>query len=82
MPDPINFGDRNLEFIEEDLPAYSRQSAKSGPLFMPRSAAGRPRAGIGSKKNIPKKATSSGGADESSAGKGQDDFRRMLNPSI
>ena len=42
-PEPIIFSGRELELIEDDLPAPARKS--SGPMFVPRGAAGRPRAG-------------------------------------
>jgi squamous cell carcinoma antigen recognized by T-cells 3 len=84
-PEPIVFGGRELQLIEDDLSASSQKS--SGPMFVPRGAAGRPRAGIGSKKNTKaaSRQASSGTVGSSttiaSSGKGQDDFRRMLNPS-
>ncbi|KAF8584488.1 hypothetical protein K439DRAFT_1633508 [Ramaria rubella] len=83
----IIFDNRTLEFIEEDLPASTRESARSGSMFVPRGAAGRPRAGIGSKKTISKKSVvedpgTSARVTESGAGKGQDDFRRMVNSGV
>ena len=86
-PEPIIFSGRKLELIEEDLPASARESPNT--LFVPRGAARRPRAGIGSKKNVsvirkgePSNVVvgSSTTTASSEPGKGQDDFRRMLNP--
>lgn len=85
-PEPIVFGGRELTFMENELIAPAQES--SGPMFVPRGAVGRPRAGIGPKRILttvrketsgvivgPSKPTAS-----SSKGKGQDDFRRMLSP--
>lgn len=88
-PEPIIFGDQELKFIEEDLPASSRESVQSSLAFAPR-ASGRPRAGLGSKKKgfdlnnkgttaVAVKPSASTSSGTGSAGeKGQDDFRRML----
>ncbi|KIJ45650.1 hypothetical protein M422DRAFT_29753 [Sphaerobolus stellatus SS14] len=87
-PEPIIFGNQELKFTEEDLPASSRESVQSSLAFAPRA---RPRAGLGSKKKgldlskgnttsvavKPAASTSSGTGAE--GGKGQDDFRRMLS---
>ena len=86
-PEPIVIGGRELKLTEDDLPVPAQKS--SGPMFVPRGAAGRPRAGIGSKRNLTtvRKETSSGIvgssklAASSSTGKDQDDFRRMLSRS-
>ncbi|KAF8527992.1 hypothetical protein BU17DRAFT_38620 [Hysterangium stoloniferum] len=82
-PEPIIFGDQELQLIEEDLPASSRVSTVASPMFVPRGA-GRPRAGLGSKRQTTdlNKSTHVTVATSSAPpgnGKGQDDFRRMLN---
>jgi squamous cell carcinoma antigen recognized by T-cells 3 len=83
-PEPIIFSGRELQLIEADLPASARESSNTS--FVPRGAVRRPRAGIGSKKNVNvirknDAVGSSKPAAGSEPGKGQDDFRRMLNPS-
>ena len=81
-PEPLIFGGRELQLVEDDLPASIRES--SNAMFVPRGAARRPRAGIGAKKKTLNAGGSGGVAstltDSASPEKGQDDFRRMLNP--
>ncbi|OBZ68772.1 hypothetical protein A0H81_11060 [Grifola frondosa] len=90
-PDPIVFEGKTLEILAESAsgPSGSRSMAPpptAGGLFVPRTAASRPRAGLGSKKRaaapIAKPSTSSSSQSAPVAlgqGKGQDDFRKMLN---
>ncbi|KAH8104839.1 RNA-binding protein Prp24 [Cristinia sonorae] len=91
--DPVVFNGNTLTFSEESLESAG-SSKSSGPpvatggLFVPRSAASRPRAGLGSKKSVAvvnqsgAPASTSGAASSSNARsgekKGQDDFRKML----
>ncbi|TCD69018.1 Splicing factor [Steccherinum ochraceum] len=91
--EPVVFNGHTLRFSEESLEraAASRatgQPSATGGLFVPRTAASRPRAGLGSKKSgavvnpVTASASTSTSAapTSSSAGpkKGQDDFRKML----
>ena len=92
------FGDKTLELSEEPLAsgpvraAAPTAPAAAGGFFIPRTAASRPRAGLGSKKartvvahtaaatteSSSAGATGAGRASASTA-KGQDDFRKMLS---
>jgi len=93
LPDPLDFNGVRLRFSEgEDAPAKARKApAVGGGIFIPRSAASRPRAGLGRARNPPP--TAAGGAPAAAAetasqtpsggkaqtqGKAQDDFRKML----
>ncbi|GJE88539.1 RNA-binding protein Prp24 [Phanerochaete sordida] len=97
-PDPIVLNGHTLRLSEDSLdsvnthrPAGPPATAGSG-LFIPRSAASRPRAGLGSKKtaNLTVSASTAGAAPSSAnaasgaakpvpaSAKGQDDFRKML----
>ncbi|KAG6850068.1 hypothetical protein H0H93_001618 [Arthromyces matolae] len=91
--DPILFRGNTLQFSEEGPDSVAIRSAapppKAGGLFVPRAATSRPRAGLGharkplpsahsqahpsNPKNTEKKSTTS------DQGKGQDDFRKMLD---
>lgn len=98
--------DSVLQLSEEGAkpkrPAPTAGSSKSQePVFVPRTPASRPRAGLGSKKRVGFGAISAGvgivskvsstegaeaqassstkGAGPKAPGKGQDDFRKMLN---
>jgi squamous cell carcinoma antigen recognized by T-cells 3 len=92
LPDPLEFNGARLRFSEgEDAPAKAHKApAVAGGILIPRSAASRPRAGLGRARNpaattataAPAAAetasqTSSGGK-EPTQGKAQDDFRKML----
>ncbi|KAG6841698.1 hypothetical protein C0991_007968 [Blastosporella zonata] len=87
--DPIVFNGNTLQFSEERRDgAVTRPAApaKTGGLFVPRSAVSRPRAGLGhARKPAPTKTSTMRGPvlDQTAAsslgqGKGQDDFRKML----
>jgi hypothetical protein len=88
LHDPLEFNGVRLRFSEgEDVPAKTHNApAATGGMFIPRSAASRPRAGLGRARNAPPVAgtpaagpqTPSGGDKAPSEGKGQDDFRKML----
>ncbi|CAL1712564.1 unnamed protein product [Somion occarium] len=93
-PEPLVFNGKTLELSEEAL--IDTPSASTG-LFMPRAAASRPRAGLGSKKSRgtavisavraarPAPSASTDGIGPSTAGnrsKGQDDFRKMLSGGV
>lgn len=96
LPDPLEFNGVRLRFSEgEDAPAKARKApAAAGGMFIPRSAASRPRAGLGRPRNPPsaaattstltpaapetKSQTSSSGDKAPAQGKAQDDFRKML----
>lgn len=90
LAQPIVFNGNALELSAEDLggSSVSRPAtvppATGGGLFVPRAAASRPRAGLGSKKRVtavlPVSSTSQSPLN-SSQGKGQDDFRKMLGGS-
>jgi hypothetical protein len=88
--DPIVFNGVELRVSEEEAikkkPGGTGKPTKGAPdAFVPRTAASKPRAGIGSKKTRGTRPattttttfTSAGGASSSSQ-KGQDDFRKML----
>lgn len=105
-PDPIVFNGQTLALSEESLQATAPSTSTKAPgkpanapadqaggLFIPRSAASRPRAGLGSKKmrttitSVSAAGASSGTTASSSSqqgavpapkAKGQDDFRKML----
>ena len=75
--EPIVFGGNTLE-IGENTRAKGNASTSSGALFKPRNLGpSRPKAGLGFKKASFKE-RSSEVASASSGGKGQDDFRKML----
>ncbi|KAF9497742.1 hypothetical protein BDN71DRAFT_1504719 [Pleurotus eryngii] len=71
------------EEISEQAVRSTVPSARAGGLFVPRSAASRPRAGLGHSRG-PKKppnnvgTVASASSSQPSQGKGQDDFRKML----
>ena len=92
--EPVIFNGNTLTFSEEALertgPSRSMgpPAATGGGLFVPRTAASRPRAGLGSKKGgavvnpavASTSASASASASKATSGpkKGQDDFRKML----
>lgn len=80
-PESIVFNGIDLEISEQALTA----ATSAGELFVPRTAATRPRAGLGRarKPGIGASKPQSGAANERQeiakvGGKGQDDFRKML----
>lgn len=94
----IEFNGATLTLSElPDAPTASGSSAKSGAgaaaggLFVPRTAASRPRAGLGHARKAPAAAAAASGAPVASSsggggsmgppagGRGQDDFRKMLS---
>ena len=75
-PEPVQFNGRVLALSEDTGPANAKAPASAGGMFVPRTAASRPRAGIGSTK---KAKAPSAAASASSSGKQQDDFRKMLS---
>ena len=89
-PLPVKFGGNTLRFSEEALESTRSNRPPVAPVhfFMPRSAASRPRAGLGSKKSQNMSVSAATGSASShpisnqpaSTGpaKGQDDFRKML----
>ena len=97
-PDPIVYNGNTLQLSEENFETMSigrsagpPPATTGGGLFIPRSAASRPRAGLGSKKTTKvmvsstPTSTSSGTTAASppapsvaGPSKGQDDFRKML----
>ncbi|KAG9315935.1 hypothetical protein JVU11DRAFT_3587 [Chiua virens] len=89
-PEPIIFNGISLKISEEALSGIPRPQGTSVPvstggLFVPRTAASRPRAGLGrARKPGTSTAKLQSGADnsvqelEKLGGKGQDDFRKML----
>ena len=86
--EPIVFGGAVLGISQEEAikkkPGGTGKPTKGAPnVFVPRTAASKPRAGIGSKKtpgNRPPTTTTFTPAEDgsSSSQKGQDDFRKML----
>ncbi|KAK1236238.1 Splicing factor [Marasmius sp. AFHP31] len=81
--EPLVFNGNTLAFTEETSPASTSNA------FVPRTAAARPKAGIGHKRKLvapiaqdsPSQARTSASQSNpapSSGGKGQDDFRKML----
>ncbi|EMD31421.1 hypothetical protein CERSUDRAFT_119799 [Gelatoporia subvermispora B] len=94
--EPIVFNGNTLEVLAEGItgPSTTRSIAPpvGGGMFVPRSAASRPRAGLGSKKRVATISAAASGTSASSAtasaeqahepaktqAKGQDDFRKML----
>lgn len=90
IPDPLEFNGMRLRFSEaEDTPAKppNTRTAAAG-IFIPRTAASRPRAGLGRARNPPPaagttqaletKSQTSSGDKGAVQGKAQDDFRKML----
>ncbi|KAG8214448.1 hypothetical protein J3R82DRAFT_9471 [Butyriboletus roseoflavus] len=89
-PEPIVFNGINLEIHEEALSSSTRAQPATAPtsaggLFVPRTAASRPRAGLGRarKPGIGASKPRGGAANNTQGaaklgGKGQDDFRKML----
>ncbi|KAF5369542.1 hypothetical protein D9758_002590 [Tetrapyrgos nigripes] len=91
--EPVVFNGATLQLSEESQAKPSGGPESSG-LFVPRTTAGRPKAGIGHKRKVvqpihngpsgskaAESLTSGSGASPSgttSSGKGQDDFRKML----
>lgn len=89
MAEPILFSENELKITEESAEADSRAApstlpSSGGGLFVPRTAASRPRAGLGHKKKLGTGVTQTQTADASTSAsvkagaKGQDDFRKML----
>jgi len=91
LPDPFELNGVRLRFSEgEDVPAKARKApAATGGMFIPRTAASRPRAGLGRARNPPPATTpaarpaaagsqASSGNDVPVQSKAQDDFRKML----
>ncbi|KAG6833433.1 hypothetical protein H0H87_006799 [Tephrocybe sp. NHM501043] len=89
--DPIVFNGNTLQLSEERRDGVAARPAapppKAGGLFVPRSAASRPRAGLGHARKpapSPTASTSTSQAvnqlvtNSSAQSKGQDDFRKML----
>ena len=87
--EPIVFNGSELSISEEGAikkkPGGTGKPIKGAPgVFVPRTAASKPRAGIGSKKTTGTRPpttttfTSAGGVPSSSSHKEQDDFRKML----
>jgi len=93
LPDPLEFNGVRLRFSEgEETPGKARNvSTAASGMFIPRTAASRPRAGLGRARNPPPVAADSGTSSapevksQTSSGdkapiqsKAQDDFRKML----
>ncbi|KAL5519977.1 hypothetical protein ACEPAG_1637 [Sanghuangporus baumii] len=87
MKNPLQFGGSNLEITEElSGPGAKHQAQlKAGPsAFIPRNAAARPRAGLGSLKKPKQNPVDTGASGNtqqgsvSKSGKSQDDFRKLL----
>ena len=87
LSEPIVFNGVELGISQEEAikkdPGGTGKPTKGAPnVFVPRTAASKPRAGIGSKKRPgirpPTTATFTSAGDASSSQKEQDDFRRML----
>jgi len=84
--EPIVFNGAELSVSEEEairMPGGAGKPTKGAPnVFVPRTAASKPRAGIGSKKAPGTRPTTttltSAGDASSSSQKGQDDFRKMF----
>ncbi|KAF9242560.1 hypothetical protein BU15DRAFT_86759 [Melanogaster broomeanus] len=81
--EPIVFNGVNLLISEETSSGSSRPQPGAPPggtggMFIPRTAASRPRAGIGAGKPPATNDTKEGSSVMSIEGKGQDDFRKML----
>ncbi|EJC97945.1 uncharacterized protein FOMMEDRAFT_97432 [Fomitiporia mediterranea MF3/22] len=89
--EPLQFNGVTLDIFEEPLEGSSKRSnahqpTSGGSMFIPRNAASRPRAGLGSSKKsvrIPPSVPSSNegkpsSASQPKAGRGQDDFRKLL----
>ena len=85
--EPIVFNGVELGVSEEEAikkkPVGTGRPTKGTPnVFVPRTAASKPRAGIGSKKaprtRSPTTTTSTLAGDGSSSQKGQDDFRKLF----
>ncbi|KAK7690329.1 hypothetical protein QCA50_006986 [Cerrena zonata] len=85
-PDPLIFNGSTLQLSEESAPTVAPAAAQ---LFVPRAAASRPRAGLGSKRGRGGTAisasapsftstSSSRSSGAAASSKGQDDFRKML----
>jgi len=87
-PEPIVFNGAELSVSEEEAikkPGGAGKPTKGAPkVFVPRTAASKPRAGIGSRKAPGTRPTTttttftSAGDASSSSQKGQDDFRKMF----
>jgi len=84
--EPIVFNGVELSVSQEEAikkPGGAGKPTKGAPnVFVPRTAASKPRAGIGSKKTSgprpPTTTTFTSVGDAPSSSKGQDDFRKML----
>lgn len=88
--EPILFNDNPLQLSEETPGGSSRSRlsappAKTGGMFVPRTAISRPRAGLGKARKLGigaitnATAPSSAPLSEPQQGRGQDDFRKMLS---
>lgn len=92
LPDPLEFNGVRLRFSEGDDPPVKAHSAPKAAaasgMFIPRTAASRPRAGLGRARKPPLAAgtpvapettpQTSSGDKAAVQGKAQDDFRKML----
>ncbi|KAH9985865.1 hypothetical protein BJV77DRAFT_1031067 [Russula vinacea] len=92
LPDPLEFNGVRLRFSEgDDPPAKAHSAPKAAAasgMFIPRTAASRPRAGLGRARKPPPAAgtpvapettpQTSSGDKAAVQGKAQDDFRKML----
>ncbi|KAF9077529.1 hypothetical protein BDP27DRAFT_1311204 [Rhodocollybia butyracea] len=87
-PEPIIFNGNTLELVEEADPRKTGAGGASG-MFVPRTTVSKPRAGLGHKRKLATPIGSSTGSSVeaptpssskqgSAAGKGQDDFRKLL----
>jgi hypothetical protein len=78
--DPITFGGNILEISENIRAKGNVAASSSAPLFKPRNLGpSRPKAGLGSKRTpIVERNAEEPVASASSGGKGQDDFRKLL----
>ncbi|KAK7469083.1 Splicing factor [Stygiomarasmius scandens] len=88
--EPIVFNGATLQLLEESQAKTNANGPDTSGLFVPRTAASRPKAGIGHKRKVvqpihsaPSESKSNADASSSSAPpaskKGQDDFRKMLD---
>ncbi|KAH8114308.1 hypothetical protein DFH11DRAFT_1593741 [Phellopilus nigrolimitatus] len=87
LPKPLQLGGQVLS-ISEELPEGPSKRVSAPPpktggsgMFVPRAAASRPRAGLGSMKKVMQKSARNSTNDvpgTPSAGKGQNDFRKLL----
>jgi hypothetical protein len=90
LPEPLEFNGVQLRFSEgDDTPAKAHGAPKTASgMFIPRTAASRPRAGLGRARKPPPAAGTTAAPESQSQtssedkaavqGKAQDDFRKML----